>query len=238
MIAAQLAVISAIIALVGLVITVGIDDLIVITKLVWVSAILSLLSAIVSSAMIKSVGDAARYLHADPENISVRQTIREAGITLLRRLHTEASYDRIVIVGHSLGSVIAYDLVRHYWAEVHLRHGSPARPNQEILQKYESALGVASGDAHRDSQTALWEENRRHGVPWLITDLVTLGSPLTHAVSLLAPGKVGWRSSSKTSNFRPVRHGPMAPALRESAPTSSTVAGGRSACLRTGARSR
>ena len=224
-IAAQVAVVSAIIALVGLVITVGIDDLVVVTKLAWASAILSLLSAIVSSAMIKSVGDAARYLHPDPANIGVRQTIREAGITLLRRLHTEASYHRIVIVGHSLGSVIAYDLVRHYWAEVHLRHGSPAGPNQELLKKYESALDVASGDAHRSSQTALWEENRRHGVPWLITDLVTLGSPLTHAVSLLAPGKDGLEELQRDFELPTCPPRPDGPGITRKC--TYVVAGGR-----------
>ena len=27
-------------------------------------------------------------------------------------------YGRVVLVGHSLGSVIAYDILKHYWQEV------------------------------------------------------------------------------------------------------------------------
>jgi predicted esterase len=55
----------------------------------------------------------ARYLDAEPENIKSRQSIRQAGIDLLNKLHEsreldgELRYERIIVVGHSLGSIIA-----------------------------------------------------------------------------------------------------------------------------------
>jgi hypothetical protein len=68
-------------------------------------------------------GDAFRYLNADPPNVQVRRAIRTAGLTLLRGLHEDElrRYERIVLVGHSLGSVIAYDLITWFWQEQHHR---------------------------------------------------------------------------------------------------------------------
>src|SRR5437764_393830 len=56
-------------------------------------------------------GDAARYLHVAPPNIQGRRQIREAGIDLLEKLHQSGEYDRIILVGHSLGSVIGFDIL-------------------------------------------------------------------------------------------------------------------------------
>jgi hypothetical protein len=39
---------------------------------------------------------------------------------------------------------------------------------------------------YRDMQIKLWQAIRELGNPWLVTDLITLGSPLAHAVLLLA----------------------------------------------------
>ncbi|MEW8268619.1 MAG: hypothetical protein AB2731_20955 [Candidatus Thiodiazotropha sp.] len=58
------------------------------------------------------VGDAARYLRPAAQNIQRRQEIRTAGVDLLKNLH-DRGYDRIIIVGHSLGSVIGYDILTY-----------------------------------------------------------------------------------------------------------------------------
>lgn len=65
--------------------------------------------------LLSYLGDAARYLSPSPRNISLRQQVRANGIKLLRHLHASGRYDRIVVVGHSLGSVIGYDILKHYW---------------------------------------------------------------------------------------------------------------------------
>ncbi len=165
-------------ALLWLVVEIGTDGVGELSRQITSVAGLSLVTGAVTTLLVKTVGDAARYLDDDPENIAVRQSIRESGITLLRRLHNDARYDRVVLVGHSLGSVIAYDLIRLYWVEVHREHASPSRPDQELMRRYTPGA---------TDQKDLWEENRTvAGNPWLITDFVSVGSPLTHARSLLA----------------------------------------------------
>ena len=64
------------------------------------------------------LGDAARYL-SNPQNVMVREQIRADGVDLLRALHNQGDYERIIVVGHSLGSVIAYDIVGYLWHEYH-----------------------------------------------------------------------------------------------------------------------
>jgi hypothetical protein len=137
------------------------------------------------------LGDAARYLSPSPRNVRIRREIREAGVGLLRRLHTEGAYDRIVLAGHSLGSVIAYDMVRYYWAECHAAFGEPANQPQLRLEEFERLLLSGPADEEDASryhalQRAVWLELQRHGHHWRVTDLVTLGSPLAHAAVLLA----------------------------------------------------
>jgi hypothetical protein len=62
------------------------------------------------------VGDVARYVRADPRNIAMRAAIRDRGLKLLKDLHDRQSYQRIIFVAHSLGTVIAYDLISLLWA--------------------------------------------------------------------------------------------------------------------------
>jgi hypothetical protein len=185
-------------SLVALLLTIGIDGFghlvnaaSALAQIAWISTGLSVVSAAVSGLLISTLGNAARYLDATPDNIDVRQTIRQRGLDLLNRLHTEGGYDRIAIVGHALGSIIGYDIIRLYWAQVHCEHGSAATVSQTALKAFKKLLddSAASGvdvTAYRRAQRDLWREYRRHGQPWLITDLITIGSPLTHAGTLLA----------------------------------------------------
>lgn len=150
------------------------------------------------------IGDAARYLDPAPGNIALRQKIRADGVQLLRKLHAEGKYNRIVLVGHSLGSVIAYDILRQYWVDVHQQHRSPAtlrQPELKACEQLGKALGAepsaADLTAYRKAQRELWKEQRGLGNPWLVTDLVTLGSPLAHARLLLAKGENDLRERMK-----------------------------------------
>jgi hypothetical protein len=139
-------------------------------------------------------GDAARYLSPWPENVAVRQAIRSAAIELLEKLHDDSSwrrYHRIVVVGHSLGSVIAYDALTHLWQRRHHAKATFPLPAQaDAVEDYEQNRDiVATPAAGRDLQAAVWREQRAMGIQWKITDLITLGSPLAHASFLLASGK-------------------------------------------------
>lgn len=157
--------------------------------------LLALLFALVQAFATKWLGDAARYLSPMPANIAIRHAIRSEGLALLRQLHDCRRYDRIVLVGHSLGSVIGYDILTIYWSELNTRHRKPNRAPQPCLQEVEERgrglteeSSVADVGAFQAAQRALWLEQRGLGNPWLVTDFVTLGSPLAHAALLLATG--------------------------------------------------
>lgn len=171
----------------------------------WLISALSLAgSAVINTVFIGFIGDAARYLSPMPGNIAQRQTIRSNGVALIRRLHECGKYGRVIVVGHSLGSVIAYDILRFIWDE--FRDESPTSDSPErraclgemralikrgVEPKGPSAKEYARAQnefahAYQDLQRRFWRAERENGQAWLVTDLVTCGSPLAHASILLA----------------------------------------------------
>ena len=155
------------------------------------------LLAAITLFLVQYFGDVARYVSAAPANIDIRQNIRQGGIELLERIHGTGEYQRIIIVGHSLGSIIAYDILNHLWA----RHNKfPDKNGQETplsatAIKLCDELQLLSLDTdsdikqamYRDKQHALFNELKTTDPAnnWLISDLITLGSPLTYADVLL-----------------------------------------------------
>jgi hypothetical protein len=151
------------------------------------------------------VGDAARYLRPAPENIGIRQAIRSAGVEVLKKLHEDPlrRYDRIVIVGHSLGSVIAYDILTNFWQQTHWIHNKPAvrdQPCYDAMSKRLADLHPSAGPMaeFRALQGALHLEEKRLGMPWKVTDLITLGSPLTYADFLMADSAYPWKDRRRS----------------------------------------
>lgn len=139
------------------------------------------------------IGDAARYLTPSPSNVEVRQKIRLAGVQVLNELHKSGNdYDRIIVVGHSLGSVIGYDILTHAWVQYNAMHkAKPITVKQDLLKDFPKRgdkLPERKFD-FQDKQRALWVEQRNHGSEWLVTDFITMGSPLAHAQFLLADDK-------------------------------------------------
>jgi hypothetical protein len=137
------------------------------------------------------IGDAARYLSPTPDNIKLRQAIRADGIQLLRKIHESGEYERVIVVGHSLGSVVAYDVLKHLWQEYYTDYRQPKASSQPALAKVEKIgedlrKNEATVENYMQAQVELWKEMRSLGNPWLVTDLITAGSPLTHAAMLLA----------------------------------------------------
>ncbi|WP_322012997.1 hypothetical protein [Paraburkholderia sp. J12] len=152
-----------------------------------------ILQSIASYIVLGYVADAARYLTPNPGNIEARNKIRSEGIKLVRSLHESGKYSRIVIVGHSLGSVIGFDIIRNLWGDLR-QPETPHPQKQPELKSFEEAAGRLDAaqptpteiEAFQQAQHRLWSEFRAVGVPWLVTDFVTLGSPLTHAQLLMA----------------------------------------------------
>lgn len=64
------------------------------------------------------IGDAARYFRNAPSNVAVRREIRQQAVNTLEMLHSCGKYDRIIIVAHSLGTVVAYDMLRAFFGRI------------------------------------------------------------------------------------------------------------------------
>jgi hypothetical protein len=159
----------------------------------------NLLLKLVQNTFIQFIGDAVRYTVPTPENIETRSKIRKEGLELLRKLHedmdedepTRPTYDRIVLIGHSLGGIIAYDILSFLW-----------NANNKIFEKTtdtnllkQNALEAISDYAkspemdvvqYQNLQKDLFDEQRRLGNTWRISDFITLGTPLAHGGFLLA----------------------------------------------------
>ena len=154
------------------------------------------------------LGDAARYFRNSPGNVAVRREIRKQAVSTLASLHASGQYDRIIVVAHSLGSVIAYDMLRTYFSRVCNDLPNPRSLGDAVTQLDEfplnQSLAPAELRASRDRFRALSRslvdaiarypsvlddgKTQRHVAKWLVTDFVTLGSPLTHAKYLMCDG--------------------------------------------------
>lgn len=139
------------------------------------------------------LGDAARYLSPAPFNVATRRAIRANGVEMVRRLHQSGRFDRIIVVGHGLGSVIAYDIIRNFWAECHADFCAPRNDPQPAIANFDTRADILretpnaeSLSRFQDAQIDLWRENRSLGHPWRITDFISIGSPLSHAALLMA----------------------------------------------------
>ena len=122
-------------------------------------------------------------------------------VDTLERLHDSGQYDRIVVVAHSLGTVVAYDMLRAYFSRV----CDELPPVAELGSDFDdidvrsmAAGGQAASDCGQEgatrrrraahvsrilpgggSETAATRSGTYKS--WLVTDFVTLGSALTHA---------------------------------------------------------
>ena len=190
----------------------------------WIALVLAILGVLrkyvlqpfAFDAVVDVTGDAARYFDVNPKNVPRRYDILRGGVAMLRKLHEDHDtdgdrimyrYGRVVLVGHSLGSVIAYDILKTYFHEVNAK--LPVEVNDfSAVENYWGSNGgpVFEGNdpygnaaAFRLRQREVWRRYARHtpaGIPlpsselsrgrWIVTDLVTMGSPLAYAPILLA----------------------------------------------------
>lgn len=167
------------------------------------------IAALLSKILIYKIGDVTRYVDPYPANIATRQKIREQGIKLLKSLHEAKDdngkyvYDRIVVVGHSLGSIIGYDILSHAFGRMNgdfravKIDGKPAKIGpqteravlEEMIEKAIATNTELDIDAFQAQQKKALIELQTQGHIWRVTDFITLGSPLTHAEFLLAKDK-------------------------------------------------
>ena len=198
-------------------------------------------SAMVAALLLPSLGDAARYFRDHPSNEADSRDIRKIVIDKLRALHElddgEARFERVIVIGHSLGSVIAYDAINHFWSETNGRQTVGGRLDCQTCAKRDLAgllleeaannlveeatdelpseemreLVIAYRRAQWNLGSSLREEpteghlqhtkerlertkesvRSKHEPRWLITDFITMGSPLSSASFLAEPGGDG-----------------------------------------------
>jgi len=172
----------------------------------WSAIIGVVVVPLISWVLREIVGDAAVYLDDAPTNIQTRHEVRSAGVKLLKNL-LERDYERIIVVGHSLGTVIGYDVLKYLWAELHDKVDAVKAPKEadhvalqraaEELEDLSSKPDQSADTRQRiidlqqafvDAQRAYFDKLTAAGSPWKISDFVTLGSPLAHAELLLARG--------------------------------------------------
>jgi hypothetical protein len=159
---------------------------------------------IVNAAFLQSyLGDAARYFRNSPGNVAVRRAIRKEAVDTLERLHTSGHYDRIVVVAHSLGTVVAYDMLRAYFSRICDQLPPTAQLGEDFTRIDSAPWQPDNAKASIEDKKALRTKARsaianiaaaaaagpQHGKSWLVTDFVTLGSALTHAYFLMCTGK-------------------------------------------------
>ena len=170
----------------------------------------ALIAWLIKSVVVPYLGDVARYTLNEPWAIEARARIRARGLGLLRELHGRTAdgsasnggggYQRVIVVGHSLGSVVAYDLLRFYWAEAGPVGKNPASKDviaalAEVDGYLTECFGPLPDGKERKSfgfgellnrQSAAANAMSESHDGWKITDFVTLGCPLTHAEFLIA----------------------------------------------------
>ena len=164
---------------------------------------------IVNAAFLQPyLGDAARYFRNSPGNVAVRRAIRKEAVDTLERLHTSGQYDRIVIVAHSLGCVVAYDMLRAYFSrisgnlppagqlgddfdDIDKALWQPGDKTASIADRKTLRTKARTTIANIAAATGSDPNDGRQHKSWLVTDFVTLGSALTHAYFLMCQGKTG-----------------------------------------------
>ena len=202
---------------------------------IWAGAFTALVAWAMHTYVGPYAGDVARYVRATPATVGQRKDIRERGVALLERLHarrlddqqwgdfTQATadrppyYDRIVVVGHSLGSIIAYDLVQLFWE----RYGPTPHVDWSRLASVPAMQRALRGAdlyvrkvwvrrkplREREQRAFLLRQERLAALlasdkpHWRISDLVTLGSPLAHAAFLMTDGDGELRQAFRERRF-------------------------------------
>ncbi len=168
--------------------------------------VLGWLAYLADTMLLPYFGDAASYLSAQTETVQSRQGVRNRGLALLKALHEDPEYDRVIVIAHSLGSVLAYDLLHILWHEVGPTKDNPPDADAIAALHAIDTFVATQADDGWDNQTlaqfqalqwqvftALRKQKGKPGTEalsgWKISDLITLGSPLSSAEFLITDGR-------------------------------------------------
>jgi len=118
-------------------------------------------------------GDVIRYTIPHPSSLEFRQKISNNAVEFLTNLHKK-DYSRIVIVGHSLGSIIAYEMIINTFGQF-TKEFAPTSTISENFAKQISAMKTQ--DLRRDTLGNFFK--------WKVSDFISCGSPLCHAKMIM-----------------------------------------------------
>jgi hypothetical protein len=166
------------------------------------AAVSYLASRVLARGITASFVDVVRYLDTSPRSYEVRRQIRKGMIDLLRALHEaklfgKPRYQRIIVVGHSLGAAIAYDAISYLWGQMNYqstRDGPAELAGLAAAERAAAGLRAAGPaatgpapelDEYQAAQRRLWLGLPEQEDKWRITDLVTVGTPMYFADRLL-----------------------------------------------------
>ncbi len=148
-----------------------------------------------SNLILQSIGDVIRYTMPTPQNIEVRNLIRKKGVELLQKLHDaknsdgKDTYSDIVLVGHSLGSIVCFDLLTFLFPQYHTKYVYKDHHDQQDIKDFGNQ-DFYSNDYdftdYQEKQRKVGLNYRKFELSWKFSDFITLGSPLTHAAMVLA----------------------------------------------------
>lgn len=168
--------------------------------------LLGWLAYLADTLLLPYFGDAASYLSAQTETVQSRQGVRNRGLALLKALHEDPEYDRVIVIAHSLGSVLAYDLLHILWREVGPTKDNPPEPAAiDALHDVDRLVAGAPQDMWDETLVAEYQKRQwrafealraQKGKPgttqlsgWKVSDLITLGTPLSSAEFLITDGR-------------------------------------------------
>ena len=150
--------------------------------------------------------DVARYLDTSPRCVRSASGHPRRHGRLLRgcttpRLRGKPRYQRIIVVGHSLGTSSDTTPITYLGARSNELHRPPMDIDEkasgadggsvlaslEELEKAAAQVGPNGKglDAYRDAQRTAWQGLRLEGDPWRITDFLSFGSPMYFADRLM-----------------------------------------------------
>lgn len=159
-----------------------------------------------SNLLLNTAGDAARYFNPMPSNIGERTAIRQEGIAFLRRLHERGAkpHNRIIVVGQSLGAVVAYDMLRLLWHEMHESFTPGSEVDHTVFAEMDRVSRRDGAMPHindfQQLQYRCWKQHRQNGNSWLITDFITIAGAIAHADFYLL-NKVPFRMLVRQKEF-------------------------------------
>jgi hypothetical protein len=156
--------------------------------------------AVSSTTILQSIGDVVKYTLPTPQNIDVRNSIRNKGIEMLNKLHEvkdsdkDPKYNEIIVVGHSLGSIVAYDMLTFLFPKYHNINTYDEKISQEDVTKfakdyYDKPIEEFDLNKYQEDQIKISKSYRQFKMPWRVSNFITMGSPLTHAVMVMANSK-------------------------------------------------